>query len=101
MTNDLGLSGYLWYSFFDEKGEPFAGDLARSGLEKRMDRNILRFWRNEGSVIFPRTFQSQIFIESGPPLAEAETQELRRLHLELREIMRQQSLPALKRLGGE
>jgi exosortase len=101
MTNDLGLSGYLWYSFFDEKGEPFAGDLVRSGLEKRMDRNILRFWRNEGSVIFPRTFQSQIFIESGPPLSEKDTQELRRLHLEIREIMRQQSLPALKRLGGK
>jgi exosortase len=101
MTNELGLSGYLWYSFFDEKGQPFGGDITESGLERRMERNIFRFWKNEGSVIFPRTFQSQIFIESGPPLTESELQELRRIHLEIRDVIRKQSLPALERLGSE
>ena len=101
MTNELGLSGYLWYSFFDEKGQPFGGDITESGLERRMERNIFRFWKNEGSVIFPRTFQSQIFIESGPPLTESELQELRRIHLEIRDVIRKKSLPALERLGSE
>jgi hypothetical protein len=59
------------------------------------------FWKNEGGVIFPRTFQAQIFIESGPPLSETQQQELRLLFLEIREMIRQASLPALERLEGE
>lgn len=100
MTNELGLSGYLWFSLFDEKGKPFISDMSGPGLERRMDRNIFLFWKNEGRVIFPRTFQSQIFIESGPPLNEGQLQELRTMYLEIREILRQQSMPALEKLGG-
>lgn len=101
MTNELGLSGYLWFSLFDENGKPFASDMTGPGLSRRMDRNIFLFWKNEGGVIFPRTFQAQIFIESGPPLSESQLQDLRLLFLEIREIIRQASLPALERLEGE
>lgn len=101
MTNELGLSGYLWFSLFDENGKPFISDMSGPGLTRRMDRNIFLFWKNEGGVIFPRTFQAQIFIESGPPLSETQQQELRLLFLEIREMIRQASLPALERLEGE
>ncbi len=65
MENDLGLSGHLWYSLFDEQGKPFVSDMRGPDIERRMDRNIWRFWNKRGNVIFPITFQCQIFKRCG------------------------------------
>lgn len=101
MVNELGLSGYLWFSLFDEDGNPFVGDMAGPDINRRMNRNIFLFWQNEGNVIFPRTFQAQIFIESGSPLTDIQLQELRKLFLEIRDGIRKSSLPALEKLGDK
>jgi len=101
MENDLGLSGHLWYALFDEQGNPFISDMRGPDIERRMDRNLWRFWNKRGNVIFPITFQCQIFIESGPPLTSEQIQELRTLFLEVREELRTKSLPAIQKLRGK
>jgi hypothetical protein len=101
MENDLGLTGHLWFALFDEEGKPYTSNMSGLELERRMDRNLWMFWKERGSVIFPMTFQCQIFIESGPPLTDEQLQELRTLFLAVREEIRTRSLPAVQKLGGK
>jgi len=101
MKNELDLSGHLWYAFFDEKGEPFVRGMDKLGIERRVDRNFWSFWQKPDHLVYPLTFQCQIFIESGPPLTDEQYQELRSLFLEVREVIRAKSLPAIQQLGGK
>ena len=96
LVNELGLRGHLWYSLYEEKGTPYLSDMTGPEFQRRMDRNLWKFWSKRANAIFPVTYQYQLFIESGPLLSDSEMQELRQLFLETREIIRQKSLPILE-----
>jgi hypothetical protein len=98
LVNELGLRGQLWYSLFEEKGKPYLSDMSGPEFQRRMDRNLWKFWSRRANAIFPVTYQYQLFIESGSSLKEDELKELRQLFLETREIVRQKSLPTLETL---
>lgn len=98
LVNELGLRGHLWYSLFEEKGNPYLSDMTGPEFQRRMDRNLWKFWSRRANAIFPVTYQYQLFIESGSSLKEDELKELRQLFLETREIIRQKSLPTLETL---
>lgn len=96
LVNELGLKGYLCYSFFEEKGTPYLSDMTGLGLQRRMDRNLWKFWNKRGNTIFPITYQYQLFIESGSSLGESELNELRQIFVDTRQIILQKSLPVLE-----
>ena len=99
MVNAFGSQGYLWYSLFDESGSPYTQIRGENAdgfqLPRRTIFDLIQARSNAGP---PFTFQIQIFIEAGQPLTDDDRSELTELYLELREMIRKRSLPALNQL---
>ena len=101
MVNAFGSEGYLWYSLFDEFGAPYNKIFEESDVAVRLPRRTIFDLINQSSFAGPPfTFQVQIFIESGQPLSDDDSSELTELFLELREKIRESSMPALNQLKG-
>jgi exosortase len=99
MVNAFGSDGYLWYSLFDEDGAPYNQVFNERGVGIRLPRQtILNLFDEKSSSGPPYTFQVQIFIESGRALSDEERVELTELFLELREVIRKRSMPAINQL---
>jgi hypothetical protein len=98
LENDIGTYAYLWFSFFDENGQPFIFQeeetVSKSpDLLSRFTWNLNSFVRAKGEAVEPITYQVQMFCESGQNLSEPDRKQMRDLFLSLRHEMLQNCEP--------
>jgi exosortase len=95
-VNQLGMTGFLIYSFFDENGAPYVG----ASVEARSDKNILNILSNYKGAFRPITYQCQLFTESWKPLTDEEKQKMRTMFFDARKRIIEQSSEAMKQIKG-
>lgn len=95
-VNQLGMTGFLIYSFFDENGESYSG----ASIEARADKNILNILSNYKGAFRPITYQCQLFTESWKPLADEEKQKMRVMFFNARQRIIERSSEAMKQIKG-
>ena len=94
MKNRFGITGYAWYGFFDESGQPISYSIASNQVQQATIFTMLKPSAPSENA-FNRTFLVQLFFETGKELSDGEAKERRALFIEIFERIRQQSLSAL------
>lgn len=101
-----GDFGVLHFSLFDENAKPFLYDLenVKSTIKNRWSRSIfansISIFKGERSPIDPVTFQFQIMSRSGKEATAEQLQVYRAMFLELRPMIREKSMPGIRKLMG-
>ena len=99
-----GTYALLQFSLFDVNGRPFnyEFDSFASSVRRRLAQSVF----NRGVEIVqgettPITFQFQILSRSDEPATDEQRQDYRKMFLELRETVREKSMPAFRAMLGK
>lgn len=98
--NPEGEFATVHFSLFDENGNPFrdqpkAEDGARLG---RLGSTVLSRWLKAPAPRDPLTFQFQLFSQTPDPATPQQIAEFRRMYLQLRQQVYEQSMPVVREL---
>jgi len=107
LQNQVGEFAVLHFALFDEEGKPFLFDLenVKNTALNRWSRSIfpnsIAFFKGERSPFDPLTFQFQIMSQSMEPATPELLQEYRKIFLDLRNAVRDKSMPGIRKLTNK